>query len=137
LSSLYLLELNYLVNQNGNVSEELKSRAQLLLNQAENSSRLAIAKDPTNYLNWLSLASIYEQILPLGVKGAYENGKKAINNAIALNPKNPGLYARLAKIEMAVENFSLAEDAVKKALELRPSDQDLVNFLDQLKARTE
>jgi len=135
LTQLYLFELGSLLNQNRSIPEESKTKAQVLLNRAEFSARLAVAKDSSNYLNWLSLTSIYEQLMPLGVTGAYDNAKQSLFNAVALNPKNPGLYARLAKIEIAGQNFSSAEEYIKKAIELRPNDQDLINFLDQLNAR--
>src|SRR3989304_468365 len=125
LTQLYLFELGSLLNQNRSIPEESKTKAHVFLNRAEFSARLAVAKDSSNYLNWLSLTSIYEQLMPLRVTGAYDNAKQALFNAVALNPKNPGLYARLAKIEIAGQNFSSAEEYIKKAIELRPNDQEI------------
>ncbi len=137
LSQVYLIELNNLVNQKDGNPEELKAKIQSALNQAEASAQAATIQDPTNYQNYLSLAGVYEQVLPLGVAGAYDNAKAAIEKALVLNPKNPGLYVRLATLEIAGKNIDQAEQDINLALQLRPNDSDLLNYLAQIKAQKE
>jgi cytochrome c-type biogenesis protein CcmH/NrfG len=105
---------------------------QIALSNAEAAAKLSTQKNPSNSLNWLSLASVYEQILPLGVKGAYENAKGAVTQALVLNPKNPGLYLRLARLEAFNKNIPGAKDDIQKALQLKPNYPDAIVMLSQL-----
>jgi len=134
LSQVFLIKLGSLLRDQNNLDEAGKAEIQLALNQAEATAKASIAKDSSNYQNWLSLASVYEGILPFGVQGAYENAKDAVGKAIVLNPKNPGLYLRLALVEIAGKNIDQAERDLNMALELRPNDKNLINYLEQIKA---
>jgi hypothetical protein len=130
LSQLYLLQLNSLIRSQG----ADKAAVQSALNSALGDAKAAIAKDPENSANWLSMAAVYEQILPYGVEGAYESAKAAIGKAIGLDPKNPGLYLELARADIAAKNTDAANADIGKALELKPDYADAIILLSRLDA---
>lgn len=134
LSQIYAIQLNYLLTQKDANQEELKTKVQTALSNSEAAAKLSTEKNPTNFSNWLSLASVYEQILPLGVKGSYENAKGSVNQALLLNPQNPGLYLRLARLESLNKNSAGARTNVEKSLELKANYPDAIIMLSQLDA---
>ena len=131
LSELYLYKLNSNLNQTS-LSEQNKADLQVFLTNAEQSARKAIEFDKTNYTNWLNLGLVYESIVPLGVEKSYENALSAYKEALALNPKSPSTYLRLARLEVAAKNLELAQTYVNNALNEKPNYIDAIIFKAQI-----
>ncbi len=134
LSQVYLVKLNNLFQQK-NISEaEAKSQFQSILGNAIDNARNARDYDETNYANWMNLASVYESVVPLGVTGAYDEAKKAYEQAAVLNPQSPLVYLTLARLEVANKNNKGARENLNKALALKGNYTEALFFLSQLEA---
>lgn len=86
----------------------------------------AVRYDPRAYLNWFSLARVYDFLATLEVQGAYDNAKASYSEAIAKNPKHPGLYVHSARLEASQGNYSAARDLIARALEKKPNFTEAV-----------
>ncbi len=133
LSELYLLKLSSLLQkQQADPSADLEGSLQETLGLAEAAAKGAIAFDQSNYLNHLSLATLYESLLPLGVPNSYESAKMALSGAQALNPASPAIILRTARLEAGNGDSAAARDEANKALALKPNYADAYVFLAQL-----
>ena len=131
LAQVYLIRINVLISK-GNLTSEGSKLLEELFNTATESSRMAILNDKTNYLNWVSYGSVSENAIAFKIKDSYDNAKVAYTEAIKLNPKNPGLYILMARLEYSIKNNEGAILNVKKALELKPNYPEAQNILQSL-----
>jgi tetratricopeptide (TPR) repeat protein len=76
---------------------------------------------PSNYRNWLQLASIYSQIAPLGIEGSKENADRAFAKATELNPSNPSIPLAKARLALTGEDVATARTYIAEALALKPN----------------
>ena len=121
LSKLYISKFNALVAQDSISDEALKPELQQAVANAETTGRQAIKIDSKNYLNWLSLAEVYEAFVPVGINGAYENSASSFAQAIELSPKNPSIYISMANLELHKKNETKAKEYVDKSLSIKPN----------------
>lgn len=105
---------------------------QQLVTEAITHARAAVAASPREYANWLTLARIYEGLIPAGVTGAYQSAQQTYVEAIRRNPRNPGIYLAAARMEGAAGSEQTLRDAVTQALTLKPNYTDAVLLLVQL-----
>ncbi len=96
----------------------------------------AVAYDQNDYLNWVSLATTYQMALSLGVSNAYDRALVDYNQALSLNPKSPGIYLGLARLELARNNFDNATKWLNQALTLKPNYIDALYLNSQIAVRT-
>lgn len=133
-SQVYLIKLNSLT-----AKEELteQDRAVILdsFNKAQAASRSAVEYDPNNYINYRSLATVYSTVAPLGVEGATDEAIKALDQAIALNPLNPGLELNKSQIYLSANQIKDAKVSATKALVLKGDYVDALIFLSQIAKR--
>ncbi len=122
------------VDSGADISEDLRNEFQNVLAAAIEASRRAQMKDPENYENWLSIARVYESIIPIGVAAAYDNAKVAYGEAIKRSPRNPALYLYLARLEATQNNLSVSKQNIARAIELKPNYLDAIFFLSQIDA---
>lgn len=134
LSQVYLVKLNNLFQQQNLTEAEAKSQFQAILGNAIENARKARDYDATNYTNWMNLASVYESVVQLGVTGAYDEAKKAYEQASVLNPQSPLVYLTLARLEVANKDNKAARENLNKALALKSNYTDALFFLSQLEA---
>ncbi len=134
LSQVYLVKLNNLFQQQNLTEAEAKSQFQAILGNAIENARKARDYDTTNYTNWMNLASVYESVVQLGVTGAYDEAKKAYEQASVLNPQSPLVYLTLARLEVANKDNKAARENLNKALALKSNYTDALFFLSQLEA---
>ncbi|MFA6536280.1 MAG: tetratricopeptide repeat protein [Candidatus Paceibacterota bacterium] len=133
LADVYLGKMNNLVSGKKVTGEELRTRFQALLGQAEAVALEAVKLDQGNYQNWLYLGRIYETIMPTNIANAYENAKSAYNQALTLNPNSPMVMAFLGRLELGRGNRSEARDFLNKALLAKPDYSDAQSLLNQLR----
>lgn len=136
LIEIVLIKMNQLIAtaDQSNQADAVK-KLEVLLTAAISHAQAAIAIDPENYQNWISTGRIYEAVVPLQVPGAYEAASNAYNQALQLNPTNPGLYLLRARLEIANNNLTDAKQYIGKALELKGNYTDAVFLLSQIQVQ--
>lgn len=101
-----------------------KTQLQGYFSQAEQSARAAVAWDASNANNWLTLSQVYQLVASANNADAYENGKKAADEAQARNPNNPIFYLNQAQLGLSRQDTSGALDLIARAISLK------VDYLD-------
>jgi hypothetical protein len=131
-SQVYLVKLNTIAGKGGTLSDTDKTDLQASFDQAVNSAQMATAYNPSNYLNFQLLGSVYQTVGTLGVKDAYSKAVLAYQNASSLNPLNPGLKLALAGASFADGKVKEAKDYANAALALKPDYIDALITLSQI-----
>ena len=129
---LRLAEISALIKREDLAADALRAEFQNLLSSAVASGNAAIAKNPTDYVNWLSLARIYTSLASLNVEGAYEQAKIALGNTRVRNPKSPRLVLEEARLEIAHGNREGGRVLVAEALRMKPNYTDAIFVLAQI-----
>ncbi len=132
LSELYLVRINNLFQDTTIAQSEAQAQFQNLLGGAIQAAQLAVAYDPTNYQNHLTLGRVFEAVVPLEIEGAYDNAKKTYEDALAVNPDSPEIYLVLARLEVANKKNDAAKDYITKALEKKNDYADAIFLLSQI-----
>lgn len=123
-SDVYLARINMLVSKEGELTEIEKSQLKQSLAESVNGATLATEYNKNNYLNFQSLASVYQATGNLGVEGSLDKAIEAYNQALVLNPKNPGLKLSIATVYLAQNKTKEAKDFALEALKLKPDYLD-------------
>ncbi|PIR70279.1 MAG: hypothetical protein COU46_02375 [Candidatus Niyogibacteria bacterium CG10_big_fil_rev_8_21_14_0_10_42_19] len=135
LSDIDVAKLSQILQQPGLSADEVRGQFQVTLNSAIQYAQEAIKINSADSRNWMTLARIYEAVIPFNITGAGELSKSAYDNAITRDPKNPEPLISKAQVEMQSGNNGPATDLLTKANELK-SDNAFSRFLlAQLKAR--
>ncbi|MFA6520515.1 MAG: hypothetical protein WCT44_02840 [Candidatus Paceibacterota bacterium] len=131
-SQIYIAKLGSLANKGSALSEQEKTELQASFDQAVRSSQLAVAQNPSNYINFLLLGAVYNTAGALGVKDAYPKAVEAYQIASNLNPLNPGIKLSMAKVSLSDGKTKIAKDYANSALELKPDYIDALLILSQI-----
>lgn len=137
IAELNIARLTEIISSTANqktVSDDVKNRFQSVLASGIEASRRAQMWDPENYQNWVSVARVYETIVPVGVSGAFDSAKKAYEEALKHSPRNPAIYVALGRLEVSQNNLSKAKDDINKALELKANYLEAIFLLSQIDA---
>lgn len=137
LADLNIAELGVIINEKSLSIDEARSQFQTTLGLAIDNARKAIEYDPTDYLNLTSLARVYESVVPLNIDGAYENAKRAYEEALKYNPKSPVMelnLARLALSQGAKKGHDEARAHIAEALALKNNYTDAIFLLSRIEA---
>ncbi len=105
-----------------------------LINQAATFAQKAIAYDPTNYYNYVSVARVSEAATTLKMQNGYENAVKSYSTAIALNPQNPSLYLNLAHLQASQNKLDDALKTIGSSLQVKNNYLDAIFLLSQVEA---
>ncbi len=132
-SQIYLLELNSIAAKGSNLSDEEKANLQTSFDQVVKSAQLAVSYNPSNYLNFQLLGSVYQAVGALGTKDAYSQAVLAYQNASNLNPLNPGLKIAIANSLYADGKGEEALIYAKEALALMPNNKDIIEYVNSIK----
>ena len=96
----------------------------------------AIARDPTFALAYANLAMAYTELAESGAmapEGAYARAGEAAGNALRLDPDLGVAHCTMAHVKMVRDlDWSGAEQAFKRALELSPSSDDTYDLYGRL-----
>ena len=133
-TSLALSNISQLVNNTSLSQDILKSEFQTLFTTAEGSARNAVVYDTTNTTNWFALASLYQNVIPLGVTGAYDNAKAALDQASRFSPNNPNILFLEAELEVTNKTPDNAQSLIQTALSEKPNYTDAIFLLAQIEA---
>jgi len=134
LAQLDILKINQIISQKDLPEEEARTQFQNALGSAITHAKKATEYDSKNYQNWVILGDIYSTIVPVGVEGAYEGAISAYNQALVLDPHDPGLYLVFARLEASKDNAGSARDYIAKSLKEKSNYSQAVFFLSQLEA---
>jgi cytochrome c-type biogenesis protein CcmH/NrfG len=126
------VKLNTIASKGSTLSDSDKADLQASFDQAINSAQMAASFDPSNYLNFQLLGSVYQTVGSLGVKDAYTKATGAYLTASKLNPLNPGLKLSMASSSFADSKVSDAKDYANQALTLKPDYLDALITLSQI-----
>ncbi|KKS23817.1 MAG: hypothetical protein UU82_C0018G0002 [Candidatus Nomurabacteria bacterium GW2011_GWC2_41_8] len=126
------MKLNTIANKKSELSDTDKADLQASFDQVVNSAQLAAAYDPSNYLNFQLLGSVYQSVGSLGVKDAYSKAVEAYRAASSLNPLNPGLKLAMAGASFVDGKVKEAKDYAKEALSLKQDYIDALITLSQI-----
>ena len=117
-AQVYLLKVDSLISKN-NLSEGDKADLKDGFSQAMNNSLLAISYNPTNYLNYESLGSVYGAGAVLGINDAYNQAILAFQKASSLSPLDPSIKLELSRLAFQNKDLKGAKDYAKQALSLK------------------
>jgi tetratricopeptide (TPR) repeat protein len=116
--------------------DELQSQFQVLLTQSIEFALAATQENPRNYENYITLAAVYQSVVPLRVDGAYEKALEAYDQAITLNPSSPATRVLLAQLELSRNDLERAESRLLEAIGLKRNYLQAVLLLARLKIET-
>lgn len=128
---LNLVRFNQL-SQSTEATAAVRTQLQTALQQAISNGLSAVSSDTNNYQNWLTLAGAYQQLAGVQVEGAYENAKKAYEQAIAANPTNPQPYLQLARLAALQADIEGTRAYLNEALNKKKNYADAYYLLSQL-----
>lgn len=132
LANIKVARAQAVVSSTTGTEQERGKAFQTAVSDAIAYARAAVAASPREYGNWLSLARIYEALIPAKVQGAYQSAQQTYVEAIRRNPRNPGIYLAAARMEGAAGSEQTLRDAVNQALTLKPNYTDAVLLIVQL-----
>ncbi|MCX6714058.1 MAG: tetratricopeptide repeat protein, partial [Candidatus Vogelbacteria bacterium] len=133
VSQIDILQIQKLLATKDMLPEEVKARFKMLFYFTLADAKKATELDPANYKNWLALGKAYELVVPLGVKGAYEESKKAYSQAEMLDPTNPDIQLNyFGQLELGNKNIKNAKDYINKSLALKNDYLPAVSLLSQI-----
>lgn len=104
-------------------SQEVQNNIVGLLQQSINSARQAVTIAPYTSINWQNLGQIYRNLIGVG-QNAEQFAVASYNQAITLNPSNPGLRIELGGIYYQLKQWDLAQNQFTVATQLK---QDYAN----------
>ncbi len=135
LSEINLARLSR-VSFKKNISKEtLRAEFQAMSDNAIKNAIFATEIDKTNYLNWATLAKVYQSLVLLGApEKFYDGAKNAYNTAVLLNPKDPSLSLAMARLEITAGNKDKAREYIAIALNQKNNYTDAIFLLSQMQA---
>jgi tetratricopeptide (TPR) repeat protein len=90
-----------------------------LLQQSINSARQAVTLSPLSAANWQNLGQVYRNLIGVG-QNADQFAIASYNQAIQLEPSNPGLRIELGGIYYQLQQWDLAQTQFATATQLKP-----------------
>lgn len=115
-----LLQLQQMVNA-GDQDDAARAALQTKLQDTISHGLSAVSINSNDYQNWLSLATLYQNLAGVGISGAYENAKQAYERATEDNPTSPLPHAQLAQLALSQGDMDTALVQLDKAIELKPN----------------
>jgi len=115
--------------------DQLMAKYSQIFAQAKTNVDLAVSANGTSYQNYIARGSLYENIMGLGVKGAYELAKKNYTDALAHNPQGPDMDLALARLEIGNNNLTEAKKYLDAALVLKKDYVDAIYLQSQIYAQ--
>jgi cytochrome c-type biogenesis protein CcmH/NrfG len=118
MSELGSAHVQEIINRPNVTQESVKAEFQQALSSSITNAQKAVAVDPKNYQNQLSLARVYASLVPapLAMDGAYESAKKAYLESLKLNPHNPNIILLIARLDGTKGDLKSAREYVNKAI---------------------
>lgn len=115
-----------------NPTPEQQQQFQSAFANGVSSAETAIAGDPTDPRNWITLGAVYGTLIPAGVEGTLERATEAFTRARELDPKNPERVLQLAQVAYAGGDEERARTLVNESLILKQNYSAAIYFLSQM-----
>lgn len=128
-----LMQIGKLLNQSLS-QDEMAAEYSKLFAVAKNNVDQAVSANPLDYKNYVAVGNLYENIISLGIQGAYELAHQNYEKAQTYNPLGPDMYLNLARLEVTNKNYSAAEDDLNQALAQKSDYVDAITLQSQLYA---
>ena len=132
LAQIQTGQLSALLQRTDLGQDALLNQFQTILASALSNVQRATTIGSESYENWMLLGNIYEEILPLGVDGAYESARGAYESALERNPTGPDVFLSLARLEARRGNFTAARERIAQALSVKQNYTDAIFLLSQI-----
>ncbi len=114
--------------------ELLREQFQSVLANTIASAKRSIDIDSSNYENHITLANLYGVVYQYGIKDAYQLASGSFQNALTLNPQNPGVHLLLARLEVLAKKNDKAREQISMALSKKPNYTEAVFLLSQIES---
>jgi tetratricopeptide (TPR) repeat protein len=131
-TELYLVRLNSIVSSQTLSEDEARAQFQATLGKAIESGLSATTWNPDDYQNWMALGRVYQSVVPLQIRGAYESAKDAFEKAGALNPSSPLVSLSLAQLSAQNGDATAARVYIGDALRKKNDYTDAIFLLSQI-----
>lgn len=132
LAEIGSVRINRILNDSKTPQDLLVDQFRTTLAGTVSSYQEAIGYDKNNYNNYQDLGTLYQALVTLRVEGAYAQSRSFLDQAVALNPKSPGLKLQLARLEVANNNLEGAKKFIQESLELKQNYTDAIFLLSQI-----
>lgn len=132
LSQLYVAELNNVLSDKNLSEDVIKSRAQNVISNIQQSAGMAVSVSPKNYQNWVNLGNVYSSLVTMGVDKAYENAVDAYNKALTFAPSNPSIILARAQLEFLKKDNESAKKYIEEALKMKKDYLDAIFTMAQI-----
>jgi len=130
-----IARMNQIANDSKLSPSEAQQQFQAALSNGIAAATAATQLSPNNFQNWVSLASVYQTVVPLKIDGAYQNAKDAYTKALALSPTDPTLDYALAQLEIAHGDLAAATIDLTNAIGLKRDYTQAILLLSQLQVQ--
>jgi tetratricopeptide (TPR) repeat protein len=107
------------LSNKADITEFESQQVSALIEQAVREARAATVLDEKDFQNWLSLAGIYTQMVPISEE-ALNWAVQSYVSAVQNNPNDPVIRLELAELFMGAENYNQAINIYNQAVELKP-----------------
>jgi tetratricopeptide (TPR) repeat protein len=131
LSTIDFTRLQVLISSLGE-EEEGEDAMRMILSRSIENAKNATEKDPRDYRNWMTLGSLYQNLVLLSIEGAKDQADIAFDRVLALRPHSPSVYLAKATLERNEGNTEDARKFVEKAITIRNNYTDAVFLLAQM-----
>ncbi|GMQ95504.1 MAG: hypothetical protein BMS9Abin13_621 [Patescibacteria group bacterium] len=134
-ADMNIARLREVMSRSGVSEETTKAQFRSIAEIAVQNALLAVEEDNTNYLNFVSLARVYEFLIPFGAsEELYENAKQSYEKALSLNPRSPALRLSQARLEVARGDSAEAKNYIAQALNDKNNYTEAIFLLSQIQA---
>lgn len=113
-------------------SDAVRSSLQSAISVGNTAARQAIALDPADPANYLSLGDLLRLITPLKVDGVVAAAEDAYNHAITLAPNYPKTYLSLAELYFDSGDNKKAREFAQKAIDVKPNYTEAFFLMSQI-----
>ncbi|OGI76788.1 hypothetical protein A3C57_02440 [Candidatus Nomurabacteria bacterium RIFCSPHIGHO2_02_FULL_33_12] len=120
LSNVEVLKIISIINDTSKPQEQLRSLLTETINSAAESAKLSVGMDPSNYQNYLSILRVQEVLISFGNKDVYNDAIAISNKVLTLNPNNPGVIMRQAKIAVSAGAYEDANIFIDQVVSINP-----------------
>lgn len=99
----------------------VSQKVEQLFGSALAQAQAAVAYNPTDYRNYIALASVYQSMVSVGVTEAAGKATEALQKAQALNPHDATLWLSFAQLALAQKDTAKALGFIKQSLDQYPT----------------
>jgi len=104
----------------------------VIIEKDSNGKAIVLSK---SYINYVSRGLFYENVMSLGIAGAYDLAKADYLQSLVYNPHGPDMYLNLARLEIANKNYTDAEKYLESSLSEKKDYLNAIFLQSQLYAQ--